>query len=100
MPRKYDLEFKINAVRLVIDEGISVSKACADLGVGLSTLERWISEHKQHGQAAFPGKGHLRPDDAKLKKLERENEILRRERDILKKALAIFSSPDSKNSSS
>jgi len=92
MPRKFDLEFKINAIRLVLDQGLKVSQVCSDLGVGLSTLERWISEHKQHGAAAFPGKGKLRPDDDKLRKLERENEILKRERDILKKALAIFSS--------
>jgi transposase len=92
MPRKYDLEFKINAVRLVSEQGLTVSQASQDLGIGLSTLERWISEHKQHGAAAFPGKGNLRPDDDKLRKLERENEVLRRERDILKKALAIFSS--------
>jgi transposase len=92
MPRKYDLEFKINAVRLVLDEGLKVTQVSTDLGIGLSTLERWISEHKQHGAAAFPGKGKQRPDDEKLRKLERENEILKRERDILKKALAIFSS--------
>ena len=92
MSRKYDLEFKINAVRLVLEKGITVEKASADLGVGLSTLERWIGEQKKHGAAAFPGKGHQRPDDEKLRKLERENEILRQERDILKKALAIFSS--------
>ena len=92
MPRKYDLDFKINAVRLVLDQGLKVAQVSSDLGVGLSTLERWISEHKQHGAAAFPGKGNQRPDDAKIKQLERENEILKRERDILKKALAIFSS--------
>ncbi len=92
MPRKYDLEFKINAIRLVIEEGLAVTQASQDLGIGLSTLERWISEHKQHGAAAFPGKGKLRPEDDKLRKLERENEVLKRERDILKKALAIFSS--------
>lgn len=92
MPRKYDLEFKINAVRLVIEQGLTINKACHDLGIGYSTLERWVSEHKQHGAAAFPGKGRLRPDDDKLRTLERENEVLRRERDILKKALAIFSS--------
>ena len=92
MPRKYDLEFKINAVRLATEQGLTVKQVSQDLGVGLSTLERWITEHRKHGTAAFPGKGHLRPDDGKLRSLERENEILRRERDILKKALAIFSS--------
>ena len=92
MPRKYDLEFKINAVRLVLEEGLKVTQVSSDLGIGLSTLERWVHEHKQHGTDAFPGKGKQRPDDEKLRKLERENEILKRERDILKKALAIFSS--------
>jgi transposase len=92
MPRKYDLEFKINAVRLVIEQGLAVNKVADDLGVGLSTLERWVTEHKQHGEAAFPGKGRLLPENDRLRRLERENEILRRERDILKKALAIFSS--------
>ena len=48
---------------------------------------------KQHGVSAFPGKGHLHAEDERVKKLERENEVLRRERDILKKALAIFSLP-------
>lgn len=92
MPRKYNIEFKINAVRLATEQGLTVKQVSQDLGVGLSTLERWISEHKQHGAAAFPGKGHLRPDEDKLRRLERENDVLRRERDILKKALAIFSS--------
>jgi transposase len=64
-----------------------------DLGVGVSTLERWVREVNQHGrEAVFPGKGRSRPEDEKYKKLLRENEILRWERDILKKALTIFSS--------
>ena len=93
MRRKFDKEFKINAVRLVVEQGVPASRACKDLGIGLSTLERWVGEMKQHGLSAFPGKGHLRPEDERVKKLERENEVLRRERDILKKALAIFSLP-------
>ena len=92
MPKKFDKDFKLNAVLLVLEHGVKISKASADLGIGLSTLQRWLREHKQHGTSAFPGKGHLRTEDEKLRKLERENEILRRERDILKKALAIFSS--------
>lgn len=92
MPKKFDKEFKINAVRLVIDQGLPVGKACNDLGIGRSTLERWVRELKNRGLSAFPGKGHLHAEDERLRKLERENEVLRRERDILKKALAIFSS--------
>ncbi len=93
MPAKFNKEFKVNAVRLVVEDGVSVSRASKDLGVGLSTLQRWIRELKTQGKSAFPGKGHLRPEDERVKKLERENEILKRERDILKKALAIFSLP-------
>ena len=92
MPRKIDKEFKINAVRLVIDQGLSVAKASEDLGVAKSALRRWVNEYKQSGQSAFPGKGYLRPEDEKMRSLEKENEKLKRERDILKKALAIFSS--------
>lgn len=92
MPKKFDKEFKINAVRLVLKENLPVCKVAKDLGVGLSTLERWVCEFKESGVQAFPGKGYLKPEDERMRKLERENEILRRERDILKKALAIFSS--------
>ena len=95
MPKKkFDKEFKINAVKLITEQGLSVTQTSQDLGVGLSTLQRWLREMKDYGQTgAFPGSGKLKPEDEKLRKLERENEVLRRERDILKKALAIFSLP-------
>jgi transposase len=65
-----------------------------DLGIGLSTLQHWVRELKVQGSKnAFPGTGHCKAEEERLRKLERENEVLRRERDILKKALAIFSSP-------
>lgn len=91
--RKFDKEFKLNAVRLVKEQGLTIVQVSRDLDIGLSTLQRWVREVSCHGrEKVFPGEGHLRPDEDKLKKLTRENEILRRERDILKKALAIFSS--------
>ena len=93
MPRRFDKEFKLNAVRLVREEKLPVRKVSHDLGIGKSTLDRWIHEFEQSGESAvFPGKGHQSPEAERYRKLERENEILRRERDILKKALAIFSS--------
>ncbi len=96
MPKKkrFDKDFKLNAVRLVHEGKLTVKQVSQDLGVGYSTLERWIREIRAHGEkSAFPGSGYLKPEDERLRKLERENEILRRERDILKKAMAIFSSP-------
>jgi transposase len=87
MPRKYDQEFKLNAVKLVVEQGVKTTRVSEDLGIGLSTLERWIFEYKQQDL-----KPTLKPENEKLQRLEREMEVLRRERDILKKALAIFSS--------
>jgi transposase len=78
----------------VVEQGLSINKVRQDLGIGLSTLQRWVQELKIQGKKnAFPGTGHYRPEEEHLRKLERENEVLRCERDILKKALAIFSSP-------
>jgi len=91
MPRKYDLEFKMEAVRLGSEPGVTNQDVERRLGIGQGVLSRWKKELKRDGQQAFPGKGHLKPEDEKLRQLKRENERLRRERDILKKAVAIFS---------
>lgn len=77
-----------------MEEGdVSVKQISENLGIGQSTLDRWSRELKAQGVSAFPGKGHLKTEDARVKALEKENEKLKRERDILKKALSIFSSP-------
>lgn len=91
--RQYDREFKLNAVSLVVDQGLPLTRVRQDLGIGLSTLQRWVGELRSQGKhQAFPGTGRCNPEEERLRKLERENDVLRRERDILKKALAIFSS--------
>lgn len=92
MRRTFDKEFKINAVRLVLEEKLTIRQVSQDLGIGQSTLDKWVRDIKKHGLSAFPGKGHVKAEDERVKALEKENEKLRRERDILKKALAIFSS--------
>ena len=58
---------------------------------GDSALSRWVRESHAQPEGVFPGKGHLRPADEELRRLKREIEVVRQERDILKKALAIFS---------
>ena len=91
MPRKYDLEFKLEAVRMASEPGVTNGVVEKRLGIGQGVLSRWKRQLKNDGAQAFPGKGHLKPEDEKLRLLKRENERLRRERDILKKAVAIFS---------
>jgi transposase len=91
MGKRYDKEFKIEAVRLASEPGNTQARIERDLGIGQGVISRWKRELQQDKEQAFPGKGNLKPQDEKLRRLERENDRLRRERDILKKAVAIFS---------
>jgi transposase len=91
MPRKYDREFKMEAVRMASEPGVLTRDVERRLGIGQGVLSRWKREFNNDGKQAFPGKGHLKPEDEELRCLKRECERLRRERDILKKAVAIFS---------
>jgi transposase len=93
--RTYDKEFKREAVRLVLEEGRSASAVERNLGIGRGVVYRWIQEMQKDPQEAFPGKGRLKPRDQELQALQKELEKVKRERDILKKAVAIFSTdPD------
>jgi transposase len=89
----HDKTFKQEAVRLVQTSGKSQRQIADDLGVGMSTLSRWCAEAAENGERAFVGSGNLQPEAEEVRRLRRENDILRQERDILKKALAIFSHP-------
>src|SRR3989338_1000579 len=89
--RNYDAEFKKEAVRLVIERGVAVSKVAEDLGIHPAMLARWRRESLKGGNGSFPGKGYIKPEEEELRQLRRENADLREERDILKKALSIFS---------
>lgn len=89
--RSFTKEFKRDAVRLITDGKQSIAQVARDLGIRDTILGRWKKEAEQHQDTAFPGKGQLRPEEAELRQLRRENERLRMERDILKKTAAIFS---------
>ena len=91
--KQYSREFKQEAVRLLETSGKSASELERDLDIGRGNLWRWKREFAKNGEDAFPGHGRLTPEQERLRKLERENELLRQEREILKKALAIFSRP-------
>jgi transposase len=91
--RTFTADFKREAVRLVTEEGHSLSEVARDLDVDSKTLRRWRGELVQDGSSAFPGKGHQKPEQEEFRRLQREIERLRQEREILKKALAIFSAP-------
>ena len=90
MKRTYTREFKIKACDLVLKDGIKHSIVAEKLGINVVMLYRWIDEYETYGEHAFVGKGHLRPEDAELTRLRRENDELKLENEILKKAAAYF----------
>jgi transposase len=87
--RRYTREFKLEAVRLYE----ASEKSLRELGITPYLLSEWVQQFREQETAAFPGKGKLPDKDAELQRLRREVEILRQERDILKKAVVIFSEP-------
>lgn len=87
--KQYTSQFKREAVRLVTEQGLSIAQAARDLGINDNLLSRWKKELEAQGPQAFPGQGHIQEDE--LARLRREVEVLRREREILKKAVGIFS---------
>ena len=88
--RKFSREFKREAVKLVTEQRVAVKQAAHDLDVGESVLRRWVKEGSVDPGQAFPGHGQLKPEQAELARLRRENAKLKAERDILKKAAAFF----------
>jgi transposase len=96
MPRKtYTREFKLQALRMMTDQGLSVAEVARRLGVRDNLLRNWKKAAKEQGQDAFPGQGHPSPADDELRRLRAEVHRLRAERDLLKKAAAYFASPPS-----
>jgi transposase len=91
--RSYDKEFKLSAIKLLLTSGRSHEQVSKELGIPVGTLVTWVKSHKKEGVEAFPGKGYLKPSDAEVMALRKELAIVSEERDILKKALGIFSSP-------
>lgn len=88
--RKFSREFKIEAVRLVTDRGVSVAQASRDLDLAESALRRWMREPTAAPAAAFPRNGQMRADLAEITAPKKEVAWRRAERDILKKAAAFL----------
>jgi transposase len=89
--RHFTREFKRDAVQLVTEKGMPVGKVARDLDIHPNLLHLWRREFLKDGEKAFTGKGCVKPENAEIRKLRKELERAREERDILKKALAVFS---------
>jgi transposase len=93
--RRFTQEFRDEAVRLAESSGRTRREVAEDLGIGLSTLRHWLDRRREHEIDHLP---QDRQEDvtAELQRLRRENEILRQERDILKRATAFFAKEGSR----
>jgi transposase len=89
--RHFTREFKRDAVQLVTEKGMPVGKVARDLDIHPNLLHLWRRKFLKDGDKAFTGKGCVKPENAEIRKLRKELERAREERDILKKALAVFS---------
>jgi transposase len=89
--RTFTREFKMEAVQLVQTSKKPLAQIARDLGIADSTLHHWRKLFSEQGEQAFPGSGHQTPQEEEIRHLKRENEVLRQERDVLKKAIGIFS---------
>ena len=90
MAKQKSAEFKQEAVRLALSSGLPTKQVASDLGIGLSTLSRWISEHRKTSKAPQGLMGES--VEVELARLRKENRILKEEREILKKATQFFAS--------
>jgi transposase len=88
--RKFSREFKVEAVKLVLERGVTLAQASRDLEVHVNLLRGWVKAHQRDPAHAFPGVGQQKPEDAEMTRLRREVVRLKMERDILKKAAAYF----------
>lgn len=90
--RQYSKQFKVDAVELVLRSEKSTKAIALDLGISVDLLYRWKYQYQSGKNSAFPGSGNLKDTEAdQIRKLEGELRSVKEEREILKKALAVFS---------
>jgi transposase len=88
--RKFDAAFKLQTTRMIREQGLSVTQVCKDLGLVDSAVRRWLEQYDAE-RSGQPGQGKpLTPEQQRIRELERENQRLREDVSILKKASAFF----------
>jgi transposase len=88
--RAFSREYKLEAVKLIRERGVSYAQAARDLDVHENVLRKWVKEFGADPTGAFPGNGQMKPEQQEIERLRREVAKLKAERDILKKAAAYF----------
>lgn len=89
--RKFDREFKVQAVKMVLDEGIPIVEVARKLEVNQGQVHKWKKDYLDHGNQAFEKKSNRNPESEEIRRLKKKLANLEEEHEILKKAVAIFS---------
>jgi transposase len=92
--KQYTREFKLDAVKQIVEGGRSLAEVADSLGLNRSVLGRWKAKFLEEGAVAFPGQGKQTPENAEISRLKRELADARKDLAILKKAAAYFASLD------
>ena len=90
--RKYDKDFKQEAVNMVLKGGMSRAEVSRRLGINVNLISRWVQEFQGDEAGSFPGNGKLKPDDLERRRMEQEIRDLREENAFLKKTASYFAS--------
>jgi transposase len=90
MAKHHDKAFKLDAAKLVVEEGRKMAHVSRELNIPYKTLNNWVKKYKEEREDGFIGSGNLASTDRELYELRTENERLKKERDILKRAMHIF----------
>ena len=94
--RTFSPEFKVEAASLVLDQGYSVTQASQAVGVGSTALRRWVAQLEQERTGKTPDTKALTPEQQRIQELEARVNRLEREKEILKKAAALLMSDEHK----
>ena len=88
--KRYDKEFKLHAVKQVIESGKTATQVARELDIANQTLSKWVQKYKEDQDEPFVGSGNLRAEDKAIRDLEKQLRDLKEENEILKKAMSIF----------
>ena len=98
--KTYTREFKLEVLHLAENTDKPISHLEQDLGLSVGTIHHWRRQVLVDGEEAFPGSGRVTGQAEMIRRLKREIEVLREERDILKKAIVVFSQDEQRSTSS
>ncbi|BCN93144.1 transposase [Thiomicrorhabdus immobilis] len=95
--RTFSAEFRLESAQLVVDQGYTAAEAAEAMGVGLSTMNKWVKQLREERKGKTPKASALTPEQIEIQQLKKRIKYLEEEKDILKKATALLMSDSLNN---